>query len=93
MKNLLIPEEYRNRIDYSGGRRTGKSTAQALVVLSQAIQNPGEPVTIVDHAGAGRASQHLAYLVEHIADSIGLLYIKVEKDKRGFFTVTSNHIV
>lgn len=92
MENLLIPEEYRSKIEYSG-RRTGKSTAQALSVLSLAIQNPGKPVTIVDHAGGGKPSQYLAFLVEHIAGTIGLRYIKVKRDSQGYFTVTSNHIV
>ena len=61
------------------GRRTGKSTAQALMYLSSAITNPYTRIPIGDHYGTKQATHHLLCMIEDCVRSLDLKHIKVNK--------------
>jgi hypothetical protein len=57
------------------GRRTGKSTANALSTLALVIQHPGTKLRVTDHYGTVEASQNLLSMMEKMAALLGLNHI------------------
>jgi len=60
-------------------RRTGRSTAQAFRLISDAILNPGKPIKIVDHYGTNEANKMLSWMIECVIEQTGLKYLKINK--------------
>ena len=58
---------------YPGSRRTGRSTASALALLSTCIRQPYKWFLISDHHGSVQADQHLKNLVCDLAGKMGLI--------------------
>ena len=69
-----VAEQIKNGIAYFTimGRRTGKSTAQALSGLAWAIKNPGTPLRIKDHCGTLQADHHLLDTMRKMVEQLGL---------------------
>ena len=58
-------------------RCTGRTTAIALSLIAQAIDNPNEAVRIVDHAGTRPAHDHLARQILSICEALRLEHMQV----------------
>ena len=54
------------------GRRTGKSTVQALRGLAWVIGHPGRVLRISDHHGTEMANRHLLDMMHRTANDLGL---------------------
>ena len=54
------------------GRRTGKSTAQALRGLAWVIGHPGQVLKVYDHYGTPMATDNLLNMMRDSADKLGL---------------------
>lgn len=61
--------------DYS--RRTGRSTAIALHVISQAINNPHQPIRFEDHHRSAEANHHLGQMIVHYCGMLRLEHMQV----------------
>jgi hypothetical protein len=57
------------------GRRTGKSTAQALRGLGWVIDNPGRVLHVIDHGGTRASNDYLLCMMSNMAESLGLKHI------------------
>ena len=88
MKNRLWTGEERAQLEKDLGplmaeneiRRTGRSTACALKVIADAMQNPGVAFPIVDHAsrpGFTRMNKHLSEQVEDLVKHLHLKFLTV----------------
>ena len=88
MKNRLWTGEERAQLERDLGplmaenevRRTGRSTACALRVMAEAMQNPGVPVEIIDHAyrpGFSRINQIVVDYIKMISAAMRLQYLTV----------------
>jgi hypothetical protein len=58
-------------------RRTGRSTALAFRIISDAILNPNMPIRIIDHYGTHEANRMLANMVSDIIEKTGLQYLTI----------------
>jgi hypothetical protein len=64
-------------------RRTGKTTASALAVISQAIFNPGKQIPIVDHHPTHQASRYKARMIADMIQALDLKHMVIGSDKLG----------
>lgn len=78
----LMSDEEVNRLLRDGmslhevmGRRTGKSTAQALRGLAWVIGHPGQVLKVYDHYGTKMATDNLLYMMREMADKLSLKHI------------------
>lgn len=86
-RHPLHPQDWVDMLEaqYPGGynqnfyRRQGKSTAQALIAIATAIQNPYTKVNIRDHYGTINANEHQLRMIEGMIDKLGLEHIKLGK--------------
>lgn len=76
---------------YPEDRGSGRSTAQALYGLAQAIAAPGTKVALIDHFCTPGADRFLGQLVQSIADKLELKFVVVSDTPRGV-SVISNHM-
>ena len=60
-------------------RKTGRSTAQAFRIISDAILHIGMPIRIIDHHGTHEANKMLAQMIMSIIEQTGLNYLKINK--------------
>ena len=60
-------------------RRTGKSTAQAHRLISEAILHPGKPIRIFDHYGTHEANKMLAQMILDIIEKTGLKFLRINQ--------------
>jgi hypothetical protein len=60
-------------------RRTGRSTAQAFRIISDAIFHIGMPIRIIDHHGTHEANKMLAQMIMRIIEQTGLNYLEINK--------------
>lgn len=60
-------------------RRTGRSTAYALRLISDAILQPGQPIRIIDHYGTHEANRMLATMIMDIIEKTGLQYLTINR--------------
>jgi hypothetical protein len=58
-------------------RRTGRSTALAFRLISDAILNPNMPIRIIDHYGTHQANMMLANMIVDIIEKTGLQYLTI----------------
>lgn len=72
---LFMLEQMRNGND----RRTGRSTAYALRIISEAILSPGKPIRIIDHYGTHEANRMLATMIAQMIDKLGLKYMTIRQ--------------
>ena len=61
------------------GRRTGKSTAQALHGLAWVIQHPGTHLRVSDHYGTIEASRHLLSIMATMVALLNLKHIHINR--------------
>jgi len=61
-------------------RRTGRSTAQALRLLAKAIETPHVKVYIKDHHGSEPAHRNLRYMMQGMAEKLGLEHMQFTQD-------------
>lgn len=89
--NLLLPEGARLEGPF---RHTGRSTAQGLRLLAQAISSPGTKVDIFDHHGTKDADFHLANMIDRMVTNLDLRYVEVKRrdHEPTKYYVVSNHI-
>ena len=66
----LIGEKYTDR-------RTGRSTALAFRIISDAILNPNMPIRIIDHHGTHQADRMLANMIMDVIEKTGLQYLTI----------------
>lgn len=66
--------------EYPGERFTGRSTALALRVIAEAIENPGKKVLIRDHVNLHRANNHLRGTVQEFVRKLGLRHFVFTED-------------
>ena len=69
---------------YPGQRRTGRSTALALRLISESIKRPGEWLSIKDHHDSRMADHHLRQMIQDIVLKLGLEGFTFREDKIGF---------
>ena len=70
-------------------RMSGRSTAEALALLSHCIRKPGVWIPAVDHAGGGKGimgSDNVANIAMSIANAMQLKHIEKRK------VVTNNYV-
>ena len=60
-------------------RRTGRSTAYAFRLISEAILHPGQPIRIVDHYGTHEANKMLANMTWGIIKKTGLQHLSINQ--------------
>lgn len=60
-------------------RRTGRSTAYAFRLISEAILHPGQPIRIIDHYGTHEANRMLAKTTWDIIEKTGLQYLTINQ--------------
>lgn len=65
--------------EYPGDRMTGRSTAQALRFIANAIDNPNVPQKIEDHYGNRLADVGLGGTVCGMIEKLGLKHLHVTK--------------
>jgi len=65
--------------DKNSDRRTGRSTAYAFKLISEAIFHPGQPIRIIDHYGTHEANKMLAQMIMRIIEQTGLNYLEINK--------------
>lgn len=58
-------------------RKTGRSTAYAFRLISEAILHPGKPIRIIDHYGTHEANRMLAKMIFDIIKKTGLQYLTI----------------
>jgi len=62
-------------------RRTGRSTAYAFRLISEAIFHPNIPIRIVDHYGTHEANRMLAQMIGDIIQKMGLKHMTINGAK------------
>ncbi len=77
LRHRLSPNEFRH-LKY---RRTGRSTARALLFLGQALAEPGKPIPIRDHYGSPKADEFLMGTMQDMARKLGLEHLVWDKCK------------
>jgi hypothetical protein len=60
-------------------RRTGRSTAYAFRLISEAILHPGKPIRIIDHYGTHEANKMLAKMILDIIEKTGLKFLRINQ--------------
>lgn len=60
------------------GRGTGRTFAQALRALADAVESPGKPIHLTDHSGKSGGDQCLAGYVRSIATMTGMEHMHVQ---------------
>jgi len=60
-------------------RRTGRSTAYAFRLISEAILHPEKPIRIVDHYGTHEANRMLAKMIMHIVERTELQCLTINQ--------------
>jgi len=60
-------------------RKTGRSTADAFRLISDAILHPDKPIRIVDHYGSHEANKMLANIICDIIEKTGLKYLTINQ--------------
>lgn len=77
-----------------GGRCTGRSTALALRLLADAIDNPGQKITARDHDTGGKypgpTHQQNTHLLRMAADMANTLGLEKMTFSASYLTVVSN---
>jgi len=63
--------------DKNSDRRTGRSTAYAFRLISEAILHPSQPIRIIDHYGTHEANKMLAQMIMNIIEQTGLNYLEI----------------
>ncbi len=66
-------------------RQTGRSTAQGLKAIHDAIYQPGEPVPIRDHYGTHEANKLLAMKINTLIDKLELRGFEITKKPMGYY--------
>lgn len=64
-------------IGLNSERRTGRSTAQALRLIADAISSPFVPIRIKDHAGTRAADKQLSIMIHDTIQALGLRHLSV----------------
>lgn len=72
--------------EYPGVRCTGRSTAQALRLLAEAIQQPGVTIKITDHFPTVSADRELMHTMQGMVDRLGLEHMVFKADNTVTFT-------
>jgi hypothetical protein len=65
--------------EQNADRRTGRSTAYAFRLISEAILHPGQPIRIIDHYGTHEANRMLAKMTGDIIEKTGLQYLTINQ--------------
>lgn len=73
--HLLHDEAFIQLVGENSPRRTGRTTAMALAILSQAIVRPGQKIYVNDHHGTHRAALHLMNMTKDFAEKLGLQFM------------------
>jgi hypothetical protein len=60
-------------------RCTGRSTAQAFLVLFRAIQSPNREIKVHDHHGTDLATRHLLEMIQQMVEKLELKHIHINK--------------
>ena len=79
MNHPLHDKEFLAMIGKDSDRRTGRSTAYAFRLISDAILHPGRPIRIIDHYGTHEANRMLAQMILQIVEQTGLQYLKINQ--------------
>lgn len=61
---------------FDATRRTGRSTAKALRLLSVAIENPNKSVSIIDHFDTPSAHRELLHTMRAMCERLGLEHMQ-----------------
>lgn len=72
----FIVDCYRSTGRHPGERRTGRSTARALLLLSSAITHQGKTITIEDHHGTRLADTFLRKTMQDMCVKLGLQHMQ-----------------
>ncbi len=70
--------------EHLGDRRTGRSTAQALHLIAEAIENPRQPRRVTDHHRSTEADRHLLNLVRALVRKLELDHFRFSTDSISF---------
>lgn len=73
-------------------RHSGRSTAQALRLISDCIKNPGVWHGVHDHHGTNKANENLYYMCQQYVTLLNLHYFKFTMDDRGIYKIRSDHM-
>ena len=79
MTHPLHDEEFIAMMGKDSDRKTGRSTAYAFRLISDAILHPGKPIRIVDHYGTHEANKMLAQMILQIIKQTDLQYLKINQ--------------
>ena len=79
MIHPLHDEEFLAMIGKDSDRRTGRSTAYAFRLISDAILHPGQPIRIIDHHCTHESNKMLAQMILRIIEQTGLQYLKINQ--------------
>jgi hypothetical protein len=60
-------------------RRTGRSTAYAFRLISEAILHPDQPIRIIDHYGTHETNKMLSQMIMNIIEQTGLNYLEINE--------------
>ena len=77
MTHPLHDEEFISIVGKDSHRRTGRSTAYAFRLISEAILHPGKPIRIIDHFGTHESNRMLAHMISDIIEKTGLKYLTI----------------
>lgn len=62
-------------------RGTGRSTAQALRAIADAIDNPHQPIDLVDHSGQRGGHEYLANATAHLIREMKLTGFSIARGR------------
>lgn len=80
----FIADALRATGEYPGLRRTGRSTAQALRLISECIQRPGVWMQPHDHHGTTTANRQLLCLIQDTVAKLELTGFSFQDTRMGF---------
>lgn len=84
-----VAEYVANTGQYPGDRATGRTTAQALRAIADAIDNPYVPVALVDHSGVRGGFENLSCVTKHIVAVLQLKHFHFNRAKHPSLSVLS----
>lgn len=80
MTHPLHDAEFLSKIgEKHSDRRTGRSTAYAFRLISEAILHPGKPIRIIDHYGTHESNRMLANMILEIIAKTNLKYLTINQ--------------
>lgn len=74
----MVVNHLRQTGKYLGDRHTGRSTAQALRLIANAIENPEKLLIIEDHHGTTNADYSLQHTVQKMIDLLEFKHFTVQ---------------